>query len=110
MTLVPGPLSVPASCAFTQLRSVWCEIPSSRATSRMFCPSFTRCTASVLNSVVYSCLGSFNIASFFLVEFTHDLNGDEISGEHHAALQCGSILVEITCPYTAPAMRDSRLI
>src|SRR5260370_39194838 len=62
MTLVPGPLSVPASCAFTQLRSVWCEIPSSRATSRMFCPSFTRFTASVLNSVVYSCFGIFNIA------------------------------------------------
>src|SRR5882762_5248921 len=46
----------------------------------MFCPSFTRCTASILNSVVYSCLGIFSIASFFLVEFTHDLIGDEISG------------------------------
>src|ERR1700710_1948842 len=28
----------------------------------MFCPSFTRFTASVLNSVVYSCFGIFNIA------------------------------------------------
>jgi len=47
---------------------------------------------------VYSCLGIFNIASFFLVEFTHDLKGDEISGEPQAGPQCGSVVVEITCP------------
>src|SRR6185437_3734572 len=41
-TFVPAPLSLPASSALTQLRSDWCEIPSSRATSRALCPSFTR--------------------------------------------------------------------
>src|SRR5476651_2652077 len=47
-----GPRAVERSriMRFTQLRSVWCEIPSSRATSRMVCPSFTRFTASVLNA------------------------------------------------------------
>jgi hypothetical protein len=78
----------------------------------MFFPSFTCCTASILNSVVYSCLGIFSIASFFLVEFTHDLMEDEISGEPHRPASGGSRLAAISRkpapPHRPPnTVRDS---
>lgn len=62
-TLVPAPLSFPASNVLTQLRKVWSLTPGSFATTPLLCPSFTRFTASSLNSAVYSSFGNFFILS-----------------------------------------------
>src|SRR6185437_268521 len=43
-TFAPGPWSLPASDALSQLRSVCIDMPSSRATALTLCPSLTRCT------------------------------------------------------------------
>src|SRR5690606_32341233 len=55
----PGPLSLPASYALTQLRSVCSISPSSFATAPAVWPAFTRLTANSRNSGVYSCFGIF---------------------------------------------------
>lgn len=62
-TSAPPPLSLPASAAFTKLRSVYSTRLSSRATVPILWPAFTRFTASPLNSAVYSCFGFFNFTS-----------------------------------------------
>src|ERR1700754_227725 len=63
-TFAPAPFSLPASEAFSQLRSVCVDIPNSRATALTPCPSLTRCTAASLNSAVYTWCGTLNIPSF----------------------------------------------
>ena len=50
--LLPAPWSVPDAAALTQLRRVWSPSPSSLTTVLILCPSFTRLTASSLNSAV----------------------------------------------------------
>ncbi|ABE36636.1 hypothetical protein Bxe_C0740 [Paraburkholderia xenovorans LB400] len=63
-TFAPGPLSLPASEAFSQLRRVCVDIPNSRDTALRPCPSLTRCTAASLNSAVYTWCGTLNIYAF----------------------------------------------
>lgn len=57
--LPPAPLSLPAAAALTQLRKVCSTRPNSFATPARDWPSFTRLTASSLNSSVYACFGIF---------------------------------------------------
>lgn len=63
-TLATAPLSLRASDALIQLRSVCSDIPNSRAMALALCTSFTHCTATVLNFAVYACLGTLNVVAF----------------------------------------------
>ena len=55
----PAPVSLPTAAALTQFRHVCSTRPNSLAAAPAVSPSFTRVTASSLNSVVYACFGIF---------------------------------------------------
>jgi hypothetical protein len=62
-TLLPAPVSLPATAALIQLRRLWLLRPSSFAASVIVWPSLTRLTASSLNSAVYAFFSIFFISS-----------------------------------------------
>ena len=80
---VPGSFSLPASKAFTQLRSDCWLTANSLATAEKLPTVFTRCTASSRNSVVYVGFGNlFTSSSFpFLSDTMPAFLENEISGE-----------------------------
>ena len=86
--LAPAPTSLPASAAFTQLRSVCWTRPSSLAATTM--PAIWAClTACSLNSAVYSCFGIFFTSrSSSLDANNRPLEDEKRRAAHSAAMHC----------------------